>query len=184
MKTKWALTQAAFDNLLSWLSPDREEAGRKYEEIRRRLIRLFNCRGCDSPEELADDTINRVIKILDAKETEYSGDPILLFFGVARKVFLEWSRKRGLEPKDVPPVPSLYTEQELECLDECMWRLPERGRSLIIRYYEQEGRGKIANRQKIAAELGLDMNVLRIQVCRIRKALRDCVFACIQRKAA
>lgn len=184
MKTEWTLTRAAFDHLLSWLSPDREEAGRKYEEIRRRLTRLFNCRGCDSPEELSDDTINRVIKILDAKETGYSGEPILLFFGVARNVFFEWTRKRVPEQQDVQPIPAPYGEQELECLDECMRQIPKRGRGLIIRYYEQEGRGKIANRQKIAAELGLDINALRIQVCRIRKALRDCVFGCIQRKAA
>ena len=89
MKTEWTLTREAFDELLLWLSPDREEAGRQYEDIRRKLIRLFNCRGCDNPEELTDETINRVIKIVESKAVEYSGEPILLFYGVARNVVHE-----------------------------------------------------------------------------------------------
>ena len=42
----WDLNQEAFDELLAWLNPDRERAGRKYEDIRQRLIRIFMHRGC------------------------------------------------------------------------------------------------------------------------------------------
>lgn len=183
MKTKWTLTREAFDRLLDWLSPDREEAGRKYESIRRRLIRLFNCRGCHNPEELTDDTMNRVIKIVDSGSVVYSGDPILLFFGVAKNVFREWARRKPLNPKDFPSLPCVSREQDFECLEACIERLPERGRTVIIRYYEQGGREKIDHRRMIAAELGLDVNALRILACRTRKVLRECVSTCLDRKA-
>lgn len=183
MKTGWTLTREAFDNLLSWLSPDRDEAGRKYEDIRRRLIKLFNCRGCATPEELADDTINRVIKIVQEKASEYSGDPILLFFGVAKNVIREWTRPKPLNPEDLLPREHDSRDDDLECLEECLGELPERERSIITRYYEQEGRKKIHLRQMIASEFGLDMNGLRIRACRIRKVLRNCVTTCVDRKA-
>ena len=56
------LSQEAFDRLLAWLNPNRALAGEKYEEIRRRLIKIFTCRGCTCPEVLADETINRVAR--------------------------------------------------------------------------------------------------------------------------
>jgi hypothetical protein len=63
-KGNWTLTQEGFDGLLTWLSPDREQAGRKYEEIRLRLIKIYTRRGCTTPEELADEVFNRVTKKL------------------------------------------------------------------------------------------------------------------------
>jgi DNA-directed RNA polymerase specialized sigma24 family protein len=184
MKTEWTLTHEAFENLLLWLSPDREEAAQKYEDIRRRLIRLFNSRGCYEPEELADETINRVVMIVETRASEYSVEPIRLFFGVAQKVLQEWRHRKVISHKDLLPWPSMWDERDLECLDECMDHLPERGRSIIIRYYEEEGREKIRHRQMIADELGIEINALRIEACRIRKRLRHCVSACRRRKAA
>ena|SRR5215510_5244211 len=185
MNPEWSLTREAFDKLLGWLSPDREEAGRKYEDIRRRLIRLFNCRGCDAPEELTDKTINRVIRIIEPKEKEdYSGDPILLFFGVARNVYREWRRRKKLNPPDFPVPQPNTREQELDCLEGCVEQLPQRERSIITRYYLQERGEKIRERQMIAAELGLQINALRIQTCRIRKVLRNCISTCMELRAA
>ena len=43
--------------LLKFLDPDRERAGERYETVRSRLIRLFEWRGCSSPEDLADEEI-------------------------------------------------------------------------------------------------------------------------------
>src|SRR5215470_16746283 len=120
MKSDWAPTPEAFDKLLRWLDPDRDEAGRKYEDIRRRLIRFFNCRGCYIPEELTDKTINRVIKILETKSEGHTDDPIRLFFGVARRVYLEWIHQKPLNPPDPPPPHPPDNEQELDCLDACM----------------------------------------------------------------
>jgi hypothetical protein len=58
---KREFNQEAFDQLLTWLNPDRERSGKKYEEIRKRLITIFTCRGCLIPKELSDETIDRVV---------------------------------------------------------------------------------------------------------------------------
>ena len=50
--------QEMFDRFLFWLDPNREEAAIKYEAIRRKLIKIFTCRGCIDAEDLADVTID------------------------------------------------------------------------------------------------------------------------------
>ena len=54
-----SLTQDSFDGLLASLADDQEKAGQKYLEIRRNLVRLFEWRGCATPDEYADETMNR-----------------------------------------------------------------------------------------------------------------------------
>src|ERR687883_865457 len=74
-KKEWTLTQESFDRLLAWLDPDREQAGKKYEEVRSRLVRGFSSHGCPVPEDLADEAINRVAKLLPEIEKTYVGEP-------------------------------------------------------------------------------------------------------------
>ena len=61
-KTLHILKQEEFDRLLCWLDPDPERAGLTYEKIRWRLVAILASRGCTSPEELADETIDRVAR--------------------------------------------------------------------------------------------------------------------------
>ncbi|MCI0352294.1 MAG: hypothetical protein L0Z53_22985, partial [Acidobacteriales bacterium] len=91
---------ANFAKLLEWLSPNPAHSGARYEEIRRRLIKFFVCRGCAEPEDLTDITIDRVNRALDRPSFEYVGDPVFYFYGVAKKVRLEYMRRqaRTLEP--------------------------------------------------------------------------------------
>ncbi|HEX2521137.1 MAG TPA: hypothetical protein VHP35_03365 [Terriglobia bacterium] len=181
MKKDWDLSQAAFDQLLSWLNPDREEAGKKYEQIRVRLIKMFTCRGCVTPEDLADDTINRVASKVPEIAPSYTGDPALYFLGVAHNVCLEHFRKKP-EPEP-PPLPddSEQKEQMDECLGQCMERLTAKNRQLILDYYREEKHSKIDHRKELAQRLGIALNALRIQACRIRASLQQCVFECLNR---
>ena len=57
---------AAFEQLLSVLDADRDRAGERYEVIRRKLLKFFEWRGCQRPDELADQTIDRVLEALAA----------------------------------------------------------------------------------------------------------------------
>ena len=184
MAKNWELSEAAFDQLLLWLNPDREAAGRKYEEIRLRLIKMFTCRGCVTPEDLADDTINRVAKKAAEIAPSYTGDPALYFLGVAHNVCLEHFRKKP-EP-DPPPQPdeSDRKEQLDECLEHCMHRLSAKNRQLILEYYREEKHSKIDHRKELAKQLGIALNALRIQACRIRASLQECVFECLKRAEA
>ncbi len=96
-KREWVLTQQAFNNLLFWLDPDLNRAGERYEIIRRGLVRYFRGRGCASPEDLADETINRVSQKVPDLRPVYVGEPARYFFGVARYVYLEYLRRQPRE---------------------------------------------------------------------------------------
>jgi RNA polymerase sigma factor (sigma-70 family) len=183
-KKEWDLTQEAFTKFLVWLDPNPNQAGKKYEDIRRKLIKIFTCRGCNCPEDLTDETINRVIHKVQEIGDTYVGDPALYFYGVAHNVHLEYLRKKP----DFQPPPSIdgpsRTEEEYECLEQCIASLPQRSRELVLQYYQEEKREKIDLRKQLAQQLGIPLNALRIRACRIRMNLQTCVFQCLQQKAA
>jgi RNA polymerase sigma factor (sigma-70 family) len=183
MKKSWSLTQESFDRLLAWLGPDREEAGRRYEEIRRSLIKIFICRGCREPEDLTDETFNRVVGKLHEIEETYSGDRSLYFYGVANKVHLEYLRRKPapvLPPQDDSKEETEDSEQEYECLQRCVGRLTPVNRELVLQYYQDEKRAKIDNRKRLAEQLGIALNALRIRAHRIRSSLQKCVEECLE----
>ena len=179
-KPKWVLTQTAFDELLEWLDTDREQAGRKYENIRLKLIKILACNGSASPEDLADETINRVAKKVPELAPTYVGDPALYFFGVAQNVFLESVKKRPFTPPPPPPDTAEEKERRHQCLDSCMQHLPAESREMLREYYAEVKRVKIDQRKSLAERLGIAPNALRIRIHRLRAALKECVFECLQ----
>jgi DNA-directed RNA polymerase specialized sigma24 family protein len=184
MNKGWVLTRESFDALLLWLDPERDAAGRKYEEIRLRLIKIFVCRGCYEPEDLADETINRVSKKLKEIAGTYSGEPARYFYGVANKVHLEYIRRK---PVPIPPAPhdaSSSLEREHACLERCIQELTTANRMLVLEYYREEKRAKIDHRKNLADQLGIALNALRIRACRIRASLQHCVESCINEATA
>jgi DNA-directed RNA polymerase specialized sigma24 family protein len=187
MNKEWVLTQEDFDRLLVWLDGEsREEAGRKYEEIRRRLIKIFSCRGCAEADLLADETINRVTKKLPEIEREWTGDPALYFYGVAQRVHLEYLRKRPHETTvqtPVAPPPVEGVEEEYECLERCIQQLTQPKRELVLQYYREERQAKIDHRKHLADQLGIALNALRIRAHRIRLTLQQCVLDCLAERA-
>jgi len=196
MKKEWVLTQDAFETLLNWLDSDRDQAGRKYEEIRLRLIKIFTCRGCLEAEDLADETINRVSLKAGGLSETYEGNPSLYFYGVAQKVQLEYARK----PRPIGAESDLNrfasnsrqsssyvpadTEVDYQCLDECLEKLPPENRRLVLEYYQHEKQGKIDHRKRLADELGIAVNALRIRAHRIRRLLQECVHRCVETQPA
>ncbi len=180
MNRERSITQTAFDALLSWLDADRERAGEKYEQIRRRLIKVFTCRGRHDAEELADETINRVTQKAPELSKEYVGDPSLYFYGVAQKVFLESVRKPPAVPLPSAAAEPAELERTYECLERCMERLPDNSRALVLEYYREDRRAKIDHRKEMAGRMGIALNALRIRAYRIRSALQQCVQGCIE----
>jgi DNA-directed RNA polymerase specialized sigma24 family protein len=179
MRREWDITQDAFDKFLAWLDPSREQAGAKYEIVRRKLIKIFTCRGCSNCEDLADETINRVIRKMQDLADSYTGDPALYFYGVARIVHLEHVKK-GPAPLPVPPPdPPEKKEREYQCLDRCMGVLTPRNRQLMLEYYKEEKHAKIVHRKELAAQLGVAVNALRIRAHRVRASLQICVESCL-----
>jgi len=186
MKKGWVLTQELFDTLLDWLDPDRERAGQKYETIRLKLIKIFTSRGCPEAEELADETINRVASKLSEIINNWEGDPALYFFKVAQYVFAERrtiASRRKMVNQD-PVVMPIVTEDnddntQYECLLHCLEVLRISERTLVVNYYQQQGRAKIEQHEQMATTMGIAINALRIRACRIRRTLRECVQECV-----
>src|SRR5581483_3222464 len=188
MKNKWTLTPDGFNRLLAWLAPDREEAARKYEEIRKKLIFYFTTRGLSGPEELADETFDRVARRLESGTMNYSGDPVRDIIGFARYVWLEEVNKLKPEPienLDILPSPRpVNSEIWFRCFDQCMAGLTENSRGFLTRYFQEQGDDKIMTRQRLADELGISLANLRIRVCRMLRPVRECFSACIEKESA
>ncbi|HZE69439.1 MAG TPA: hypothetical protein VE135_07965 [Pyrinomonadaceae bacterium] len=184
MRKDWVLTPESFEKLLAWLDKDREQAGQKYEDIRRRLIKIFTCRGCYEAEDRTDETIDRVSKKLDEIRDTYTGEPARYFFGVANKVHLEYLRRKPVPPPQPPREDTEQIEREYQCLERCMDRLTPDNRILVLQYYEEEKRAKIDHRKRLADQLGIALNALRIRAHRIRTSLEQCVQKCVHEAAA
>jgi DNA-directed RNA polymerase specialized sigma24 family protein len=179
------LTQNNFDSMLDWLDSNRAKAGEKYETIRRGLIDIFDYRGCVGAEDLADETIDRVAKkVKEIKET-YAGDPSRYFYGVGKKVHLEYLKKKPmaeLPPWLEAPQPA-DVETQYACLDKCMNQLTLHSRTLILQYYSERKQAKIESRRAILKMLNIKPNALRVRVFRIRQTLEKCVRQCLERNA-
>src|ERR1041385_8120686 len=129
---KLELTGVAFAKLLDCLDADREQAGEKYEDLRRTLLRFFEWRGAPFPEEHADETFNRLARKLDeGVEIRNIND---YTYTVARLVWLEALKgpdKRGTPLDEIKHEPVaadtgevVKKEESLNCLDDCLDVLP------------------------------------------------------------
>src|SRR5207244_7917439 len=90
VKTKREVTREKFASFLEWLSPDRDRAGEEYERLRFRLCTFFSQRRCSFADELADETINRVIMKVSEEKID---NKIPYCYDVAKNVVREWFRK-------------------------------------------------------------------------------------------
>lgn len=176
------MTKEQFDLLLAWLDPSLSRSGERYEAIRRKLITFFLNRQCDDAEGLADETINRVARRVSELKESYEGEQARYFFGVARKVLLEHHRLQNKRVQPPPPVPSRdELEPYLMCLDECLAKFPPESRELILLYYKEQKKAKIATHKEMSDRLSLKAGALRARVHRIRVKLEQCVRECIER---
>lgn len=179
MKTHSSLTQTEFNDFLVWLDPDPERAAARYEGIRRRLIWFYLNRQCSPAEDLTDETINRVVKKPKEWKEKYEGDPMAYFHAVAKNVFREYCRT--LNRKIEPPLDTSHPELEshLACLKECIAKLDNESRNLILHYYKARKRAKIDCHKEMGDKMKLSPGALRARIHRIRIKLRECVEKCL-----
>jgi DNA-directed RNA polymerase specialized sigma24 family protein len=192
-KKDWTLTSAAFDALLKWLDEGINSDGLRYLEIRRRLVAYFDRKNCQAPDELADETFNRVARRLEEEGTIETETPAKYCYIVARFVFMEYLRAQDKDealrqtvlhqPHDTHEDQDRrkIRERMLDCLDRCIGSLDSAQRELILKYYFGKEKVKIENRRALAAELGITVNALSIRACRIRDKLEGCVKQCVGR---
>jgi RNA polymerase sigma factor (sigma-70 family) len=189
MPKRWTPSEEDFERLFNWLDANRDRAGEKYEAIRQNLIDTFEWRGCHIAEEMADETINRVLRKLPKLIPTYKGDPALYFYGFVNNMMLEYNRTATTRSLPIEPEKlklsdtgkeTAQREREAECLDKCLETLGESNRVLILRYYEAEGMAKINFRRDLAKDLGLATNALRVKIHRLRAELHRCISDCLK----
>lgn len=196
-KKDWTLNREGFHQFLNWLDEGVESHGERYLEMRRRLVRYFDYRNCPSPDDLADETLNRVARKLEEKGAIVGATPAHYCYIVARLVLLESIRRKEHDGPSLddtersggvmaslvvaPSEPAMDTavkEKFFTCLERCLSKLRMQDRELILEYYQGAQREKIERRSQMATDLGLTMNALSIRACRIRTKLEACVKAC------
>ena len=173
------LQQEDFSRLLRWLDEDADRAGQKYESIRWRLIAILASRGCADAEELADETIDRVARrVVDIAAT-YVGEPAIYFLGVMNNVHHEYLKRPLLPRLTEVADDSEERERTHQCLEKCLSQLTFNSRRLIEQYYAEDKHAKIDLRRKIARELGINLNTMRLRALRIRAKLQICIQMCL-----
>lgn len=194
-KQDWRLTKEAFERLLDQLDTNRDQAGQKYENIRRKLIEFFEARGSESTDEHADETINRVARrIVEGEKIE---NIVNYVYGVARLLWLETLRARAKSaiPLDFAPIPiapnqdeqqreQLVKEERFTCFEGCLAELPAKHRLLVVDYYREEAGSKMDHRKQQAEALKMSLNALRLRACRIRNELAVCIETCLESSSA
>lgn len=177
-ETAWNLTAGALAGLLGLLDSDRERAAIAYEKLRERTIGLLGWWGAVRPEELADETLDRVARRLEEGAAVSRASLGAYVRGVARLVYYESRRERNeqLSGDDFPAADPPEESEALRCLDRCLSSLEDDERLQVLRYYEGN---KIEVRQRIARELDISMTALRIRMHRLRARLERCVSACL-----
>ena len=189
------MTSTAFQRLLVWLDDGSDSEGGKYLEMRNLLVSYFDRKNCLSPDDLADETLNRVARRIEEEEGSIVSEvPAKYCYITAKFVFLEYLRGTEKAEISIDELPvkeaarrfaEIYDEEErnlkekmLACLEKCVGELNAEKRDLIVSFYHGAERVKIENRRALAKKLGISSNALNIRACRIRDRLEICVGKC------
>ncbi len=152
-----------------------EESAERYEALRWRLVRLFTWERCGEPEALADEALDRLARRLT--EGEPIGHLENYLFGIARMLLREEAARAMRQRAKLAEFGreqvrlSLPASDELaERLRRCLDSLEPEQRRIVLAYYD--GRP----RERLAVELGLQLNALRNRALRLREKLEKCVM--------
>jgi len=178
-----SLTAGGFARLLTRLDADVERAALEYERLRRALVRFFDWRGAWSPEDCADEALDRLARRL---EEDVDIESVRSYaHGIARLVLLERQRAPMTSQLDevhhIAAIPQGQADDDDRlrvCFDKCLEAMTLEDRAIVMKYYEGERHEKIVNRRRLADALGLTDNALRIRMRRLRDKLEQCVQTC------
>lgn len=190
----------AFKKFLDYLAPDNEQAAvQRYEHLRDAAIKYFACkyfacRNVSDPRACADEVLRVLqLKIAAGRVIEHIESYSLR---VAHYVKLrDWKRHQPevqpseSEGKDKNPgaeSPLEILEKRVErnrlsrCLAKCWQTFSDEDRKLMERYGLGSEHHK-AEREALAAELGITEEYLRQKIHRLKKKLRACLNDCLKK---
>lgn len=164
------------DHLASLLTALGPTAADRYEQLRWRLVRLFQWERCTDPETLADEALDRLARRLAESEPVERIESYL--FGIARLLLREEAARSIRERTKLAEFARAHVRLSLpaaddlaERLNHCVAKLEPDQRRLLLTYYQDK------QREKLAESLGLQMNALRNRALRLREKLEKCVMS-------
>lgn len=174
----------------SMFGDDPESSGEFFEHLRKKLIYYFQARRCEDPEDLAQETLARVMRKLG--EQVKVDDITRYSYGVAKNVRLEHLRQKEREraifdeqqeqagAATTDEVSTDDKEQRLKCMEKCAADLSEGERRLMADYTNGKGRDRQERRRRMAEELDISLVALRLRIFSLRSRLRECFEKCMK----
>jgi len=167
-----------------------EGAGEQYKHLHRKLFFYFESRRCEDPNELAHKTLGRLmekygqhVEIRDL--TRYS-------YGIAKNVLHEYLRDKEAEKKYVTDEEyhsRVHTpdedaearkERKLKCKKKCLAGLSGQERMMLTDYFSGRGRSRQKRRERMAEQLNISLQALRLRVFHLRRGLKKCLEKCLE----
>lgn len=170
-----------FARFLELLSPDTEEAGRRYTGLLKKLIGFFDMKGLSDPESAADETIDRAVLKINAGAIVPDVDRYCI--GIARNLIKERLRRLRRENsafQQFIEAINNYSSEQVEriysILKPCFEHLSVEEQQLLAEYcYKTPDQAHAEHRRQLAETLQVSVLALRIKVTRLRNKLTDCV---------
>jgi DNA-directed RNA polymerase specialized sigma24 family protein len=186
---KTDLDAEALEALLTRLDADSGEAGKKYLQLRDKLVRhCFKKHEFLRADELADQTLNVLAKKLSSKD-EHIEKPESYAFTILDNLLLANSRrrKRVLLPENLPGgdnpegtvIKTMDREKKVKCFSQCLDRLSPEEHWLFFAYNPREECNLEEIRRQIASKLGITVEALRTRMNRLRRKVFRCCKDCI-----
>ena len=173
-----SLSDDSFDRLLEVFGSDPDTASRRYQQLRRTIVRLLERRGASFSEDLADETMFRVANSLSSDVAVRIDDPLRYFTAVAHNVYKQVLRERMHEASVLKHLPTVETQSdddevkaELEHLRKALEALSAQERELLTEYYGEAGGDLRSAREHLARRMNIPPNALRIRVHHARERL-------------
>ena len=186
----------AGDKLLRYFDPDPTIAAEKLLRCRQKLVRRFAAEHCYDAEDLANETLRRVLQVLDRDEKQLTTTIEAFISGFATNVIHEIhrrpdSQKIPLDELASDKEPRTVSLEELElafsreealwsCLKQCLDKLTQTERETLLRYYDSALHEKLKEvRERMALSLGLTSAQLRKHTFKLRAQLEACISDCL-----
>jgi DNA-directed RNA polymerase specialized sigma24 family protein len=188
--------QTAGDKLLRLFDRDRVIAEQKLLRCKEKLVRRFAAERCYDAEDLASETLRRVLKTLNRDETQLTTTIEAYISGFATRIIHESHRRPILKEVPLDELPSAteprsLTLEEFElafskdedlrsCLKQCLDELSQTDRETLLAYYNTELDHKLKHvREQMARSMHLSSSQLRKRTFNLRAALEACIQDCL-----
>jgi hypothetical protein len=170
-----------FERFLGCLSPDAEEANRRYLRLHKKLVGFFGMKGISDADAAADETIDRAAVI--SRDGRSIPDMERFCIGIAKNIARERRRREQRESsgflnfvRELSDNSDEQIERIQRILKPCFAQLAFEDQRLLEDYCGVlRGRARAEHRRRLAERLGTTVLGLRMRVTRLRGALAACV---------